>query len=142
MTTIPLGFVSNDRSKALAYSAADLFVLTSRAEQFGIVLIESLACGTPTVSFEVGGAPDIVRPGITGLLAEPENCQQLSERIVQLLEDNELRARMSHRCREIAVKEYSLDLYVKRHIALYRQTLVPGGVGDGARCASALPRAS
>ena len=120
---VPLGFVSSDRLKALAYSAADLFVFPSRAENFALVLIESMACGTPAVAFRVGGVPDIVRPGLTGFLAEPEDPKQLAAGIVQLLEDAELRARMKRQCREIAVKEYTLDLHIERHVALYRQTL-------------------
>ena len=123
MTVMPLGFVSSDRLKAIAYSAADLFVFPTRADNLPLVLIESIACGTPVVSFRVGGVPDIVRPGLSGFLADPEDSKQLSTGIVQLLEDGPLRTRLSGHCREIAVKEYNLDLYVNRHITLYRQVL-------------------
>jgi len=61
------------------------------------------------VSFKVGGVPDLVRPGITGYLAEPENVEDFRDGIVQLLEDEPLRSYMSQQCREIAVKEYSLS---------------------------------
>ena len=119
----PLGFVVSDRLKALVCSAADLLVLPSRAETFGLVLIESMACGTPAVAFSVGGVTDLVRPGITGFLAEPEDAKGLSEGIVQLLEDANARASLRLHCREIAVKEYHVDLYVNRHIALYQDAL-------------------
>jgi glycosyltransferase involved in cell wall biosynthesis len=121
MVAMSLGVIFNDRLKALAYSAADLFVFPSRAENSPLVLIESMACGTPTVAFNVGGVPDLVRPGVTGLLADPQDSKGLSAGIVQLLEDDTLRDYLSHQCRAIAVKEYGLDLYVERHIALYRQ---------------------
>ena len=127
MTVMSLGFLESDRLKAMAYSAADLFVSPTRAELFGIVLLESIACGTPVVSFRVGGVPEIVRPGLSGVLAEPEDSKQLSTAIVQLLEDDPLRTRLSEHCREIAVKEYNLDLYVDRHITLYRQALDAAG---------------
>jgi glycosyltransferase involved in cell wall biosynthesis len=127
MTVMPLGFVSSDRLKAIAYSAADLFVFPTRADNLPLVLIESIACGTPVVSFRVGGVPDIVRPGLSGFLADPEDSKQLSTGIVQLLEDGPLRTRLSGHCREIAVKEYNLDLYVNRHITLYRQVLDSAG---------------
>lgn len=123
MDVIPLGFVSSDRLKVLAYSAADIFLFPSRADNAPLVLLETMACGTPTVAFAVGGVSDMVRPGVTGLLAEPENAKQLSERIVDLMEDNMLRERMRRQCHEIAVKEYSLDFYIDRHRALYRQVL-------------------
>jgi glycosyltransferase involved in cell wall biosynthesis len=123
LTVVPLGGLFNDRLKALAYSAADLFVFPSRAETFGLVAIESLACATPVVAFRVGGMTDIVRPGATGFLAEPENPKHLAEGIVRLLEDDNLLGRLRIRCREVAVQEYRLDLYVERHLALYHRML-------------------
>ena len=124
---ICLGYVGSDRLKAIAYSAADLFVSPSRAEAFGLVTLESLACGTPVVAFGVGGAIELVRPGLTGYLAEPENAQDLTNGIVQLLEDESLRSAMGGRGREMVLEEYTLELYAQRYVALYRQ-LLHGGV--------------
>jgi glycosyltransferase involved in cell wall biosynthesis len=123
MQTLHLGYANGDRFKAIAYSAADLFVLPTRAESLPLVLQESMACGTPMVSFQVGGVPDIVRPGITGYLAKPEDANDFRDGIVQLLEDEPLRRFMSQQCRAIAVKEYSLELQVQRYIELYRRLL-------------------
>jgi len=75
------------------------------------------------VSFKIGGVPDLVRPGITGYLAEPENVPDLCNGIVQLLEDNNLRDRLSQNCRAIALEEYPLELQTKRYIELYHQVL-------------------
>ncbi|MDA8105739.1 MAG: glycosyltransferase [Nitrospiraceae bacterium] len=116
--TIHLGYVASDYLKATYYSAADLFVHPTRADVFPYAVLESLACGTPIVSFRIGGVPDAIRPGITGYLAEPENAEELSDLIVQLLEDESLCLDMGRRCREIAIGEYSLDLQVQRHIDL------------------------
>jgi len=127
METLCLGFVSSDSIKAMAYSAADLFVYPTRADTFALVVLESLACGTPVVSFNVGGVPDMVRPDITGALAQPEDYKQLAGEIVRLLEDEPLRAELSCKCRDVAVMEYSLNLYVDRHMALYQQTLAQLG---------------
>jgi len=124
--TINLGYVLNDRLKAIAYSAADLFVSPTRAEAFGLVVQESLACGTPVVAFGVGGILDLVRPGTTGYLAEPENAQDLRNGIVQLLEDESLRSAMGQQGRELVLKEYNLELHVQRYVALYRQLLQNG----------------
>jgi len=121
--TLYLGYTTSDRFKAIAYSAADLIVLPTRAESLPLVLQEAMACGTPMVSFRVGGVPDLVRPGITGYLAEPENVKDLCDGIVQLLEDEPLRNYMSQQCRAIALKEYTLDLQVQRYIELYRRIL-------------------
>jgi glycosyltransferase involved in cell wall biosynthesis len=120
---LDLGYVSSDRLKAIAYSASDLFVFSTRGENMPLVLIESMACGTPMVSFRVGGVPELVRPGITGYLAEPENAKDFREGIVELLENEPLRNGMRQKCREIAVKEYPLELQVQRYIKLYRELL-------------------
>ncbi len=126
MGVISTGFVSSDRLKALAYSAADAFLFPSRADNAPLVLIETMACGTPTVAFNVGGVSDMVRPGVTGLLADPEDHKQFAARIVELLENTPLRAHMRLQARAIAEKEYPLDLYVERHAALYREVLASG----------------
>jgi glycosyltransferase involved in cell wall biosynthesis len=128
MQVINLGYLNNERLKAIAYSAADLFVSPSRAEAFGLVTLESLACGTPVVAFGVGGALDLVHPGLTGYLAEPENAQDLCDGIVQLLEDEPLRNAMGQQGREIVLKDYTLELHVQRYVALYRQLLQNGVV--------------
>jgi glycosyltransferase involved in cell wall biosynthesis len=123
MPTFNLGYVGGDRLKSVAYSAADLCVLPTRADNLPLVLQESMSCGTPMVSFRVGGVPDLVRPGITGYLAEPEDSADLASGIVKLLEDNGLRMQMSQNCRAITLEEYSLKLQVDRYTALYRQVL-------------------
>lgn len=124
--TFNLGYLNHARLMAIAYSAADLLLFPSRGDNLPLILQESMACGTPMVSFKVGGVPDLVRPGITGYLAEPENVEDFRDGIVQLLEDEPLRSYMSQQCREIAVKEYSLELYVQRYVELYRQLLQKG----------------
>jgi glycosyltransferase involved in cell wall biosynthesis len=108
---------------AVAYSAADLFVFPTRADIFGKMLQESMACGTPMVSFNTCGVPDLVRPGVTGYLAASEDVQDLSNGIVQLLEDNLLREQMSQNCRTIALKEYTLELQAQKYIELYQSLL-------------------
>jgi len=123
MQTINLGFVGGDRLKSMAYSAADLLVFPTRADNLPLVLQESLACGTPMVSFKVGGVPDLVRPGITGYLATAEDAEDMSKGIVELLEDDNLREQMSKNCRAIALQEYGLDIHAQRYIQLYREVL-------------------
>jgi len=121
--TIDLGYVSSDRQKAVAYSAADLLVFPTRADAFGLVSIESQACGTPVVSFRINAIPEHVRHGITGYLAQPDDSKGLCEGIIQLLENNTLRTKMSKNCQEIALREYSIGLHIHRHIELYQQLL-------------------
>jgi len=121
--SINLGFVSNELDKSIAFSSADVFLFPTRADNLPLMLQESMACGTPMVSFNIGGVPDLVRPNITGYLAAPEDVDDFCLGIVNLLEDSEARAQMSQNCREIAVKEYSLGIFINKFTELYRQAL-------------------
>jgi glycosyltransferase involved in cell wall biosynthesis len=123
MEVFNLGYIGGDRMKAIAYSAADLFLFPTRADNLPLVLQESMACGTPMVSFNVGGVPDLVRSGITGYLAKPEDIQDFQDGLLELLEDIDLRTQMGQNCREIALQEYSLDLQIRRYLDLYKQML-------------------
>ncbi|WP_036479489.1 glycosyltransferase family 4 protein [Myxosarcina sp. GI1] len=123
ISTVNLGYISSDRLKAIAYSAAELFVFPTRADNLPLTLQESMACGTPMVSFKVGGVPDLVRHGITGYSATPEDERDFGNGIKQLLQDDLLRERMSQNCRAIALSEYSLELQVQRYVRLYQQAL-------------------
>jgi glycosyltransferase involved in cell wall biosynthesis len=123
MQTIPLGYLSNDRLKVLALSAADLFVNPTRAENFPLVVVESMACGTAVAAFAVGGVPELVRPGVTGYLAEPENSGSLAKAIVAALDDRETLEKTGRNCRDVIMREYQLDLQAARYEQLYQRVI-------------------
>ena len=118
-----LGYLADGHLKAIAYSAADLYVFPVRADVFGLSSIESQACGTPVVSFRVGGVPDHVRPGETGFLAEPEDALDLRDGIALLLQNEATRLRMSGACRSMVLQDYDLSLEATRHADLYESIL-------------------
>ena len=82
-----------------------------------------MASGTPMVSFGVGGVSALVRPGITGYLAESGNAQNPRDGVVQLLEDQRQRTETINQYRAITVKDHKVELWVQRYIELYRQLL-------------------
>jgi len=123
MVTVNLGYINSDRLKSVAFSTADLFLFPTRADNSPLVVLESLACGTPVVSFNVGGVPDLVRPGVTGYLAQPEDAQDFFHGILELLKDDNLRESMGKKGRAIVLEEYPLQLQAQRYIELYKQLL-------------------
>ncbi len=131
--TLNLGYVGGDILKSIVFSAADLFIFPTRADNLPVVLQESMACGTPMVSFDIGGVSELVRPGTTGYLARPGDSGDLSRGIVQLLDDDVLRSRMGVNCRAIALEEYSADLQARRYIDLYR-SILKSGATDVVKC--------
>jgi glycosyltransferase involved in cell wall biosynthesis len=118
-----LGRLNDDRLLSVAYSAADVFVIPSLQESFGQTVTEAMACGTPVVGFDVGGIPDMVRPGVTGELVPVGDDAALAEAIRQLLADPDRARRLGEGGRRVAVEEYGLPLQASRYLELYRTVL-------------------
>lgn len=116
---IHLGHIGDESTLNLAYCAADLFVLPTLADNLPLTVQESLASGTPVVSFDIGGLPEMVRHMETGYLARYRDSSDLAAGMLTILEDETLRARMGENCRTAAVARYSLTDQVRRYVDLY-----------------------
>lgn len=82
------------------YEKADIFILPSYSEALGMTIMEAMASGLPVVSSDVSGPRDLVEDGRTGFLVEPGNLKMLSERLIFLLSDSELRKKMGQAGRQ------------------------------------------
>lgn len=102
------------------YASADMVVMPSRYESFGLAALEAMACGTPVVASDVGGLSFIVRDGETGFLVPEGDEQALAECILSLLRDRELRNRMGERAVAVA-QNYSWRLIADKIVDLYRE---------------------
>ena len=85
-------------------SLADVCVVPSHSESFGLVALEAAACGTPVVAARVGGLPAIVKDGLTGYTIPSHEPRAYAQRIAQLLQDDELRSCFSRRSRMVATQ--------------------------------------
>jgi glycosyltransferase involved in cell wall biosynthesis len=104
----------------LAYQAADVFVLPSASEGLSNALLEALACGLPALASRVGGTPEAVEDGRSGLLFAPLDEEELKLQLGKLLERPELAMVMSAAARERAVAKFSLKALAERLELLYR----------------------
>ena len=102
------GFVGDVFKKALYYKAADVFVLPSLLESFGIVNLEAMACGVPIVASKIGGIPAVVKDGENGLLVPPQDSEALADKIIYLLENEDVRKKLGKNGRK-KVEEYSWE---------------------------------
>lgn len=118
-----LKMITNDELLALAYAAADIFVMPTLQDNLPNTVLEALACGTPIVGFATGGIPDVVEDGSHGLLVTPGDVTELRDAIHRLLNDPNLRMWMSTNCRTRAEHVYSLEGQVRHYIDLYEHLL-------------------
>lgn len=116
-------------------NAADLQVLASVREQFGLVLVEGMACGLPAIAVDAYGPRDIVEPGETGWLVPPDDPAALADAIVAAVDDGEERARRGIAARRTARETWSWPALAHRVSAVLEDA---AGVGEPADARSAL----
>lgn len=120
------------------YAAADVCVMPSLYESFGLVALEAMACGTPVVASRVGGLPYVVRDGETGLLVPDSDPAALAEGLRRVLVEPELRDRLGAQGQRVA-RRYSWRRVASGNLNLYRQLLRPEEVGPAVCCRDACP---
>ena len=118
-----LGHVADEGVLASAYRDARFTVLPSEYEAFGLVLLESLAQGTPVVASRVGGIPEVIEDDRTGLLVPPGDVPALAAALRRLWGDPALARRLGRHGRTEVVPRYSWDRLVDRLEVVYREVL-------------------
>ena len=92
------------------YLGSSIFVLPSRFEGFGLVLIEAMACGVPAVSFDCENGPrSIITDGVDGFLISPFDVEAFAEKVILLMKDENLRREMGENARR-SVAKYDIDI--------------------------------
>ncbi len=119
-----LGHLPED-AKWRALASADVFVLPSLHEGFGVVNLEAMACGLPIVTTPVGGQSDFLQPERNAILVPPADVPSLTLALRRMLTDGDLRNRLSRQNLE-DVTHYRFDTWVDRYENLYRKILEAG----------------
>jgi len=103
--------------------AADVLLLPSEQESFGLAALEAMACEVPVVASRVGGVPEVVDDGETGFLSDVGDIEKMADDAARLLADEKFRSDMGRRARESAISRYNTDLVIPRYIEFYEQVL-------------------
>lgn len=109
-------------------SAADVLLLPSEQESFGLAALEAMACEVPVVASRVGGIPEVVTDGETGFLSEVGDVDKMAVDAARLLHDPILRREMGKRARESAVTRYRTDIVIPKYIEFYNRVLAKKGI--------------
>jgi N-acetyl-alpha-D-glucosaminyl L-malate synthase BshA len=102
---------------------ADLFLLPSQSESFGLSALEAMSCGTPVVASNVGGIPEVVEDGECGLLFPPGEVEAMAEGAIEILSDPVRWHAMSHASRRIAEERFSAAAVVSAYESYYERVL-------------------
>ena len=100
---------------------ADVFLLPSELEAFGLAALEAQACEVPTVATRIGGIPEVVSEGETGYLSDVGDVEKMSDDTLRLIGDEDLRRAFGEKGRELALQRYSSEKIIPQYIRFYEQ---------------------
>ncbi len=126
-----LGLLEKDRVRFLGFrqdvpallKSSDAYVLASRSEGLGTAILEALAAPLPVVATRVGGIPDSVRHEETGLLVPSEDAKALSQAMIRMMDEADLRESLSKRAQEMIQEEFTREVLVDQTLTFYEKVL-------------------
>jgi len=118
-----IGSVEKSREVVLFLNEIDIFVLPSRIEGFGISLVEAMAMALPVIGSAIDGIKEVINDGVTGLLFESENIEQLSEKIIFLIKTNNIRNTIASMGSIAVHKKFTIESNVKEVCNIYHKVL-------------------
>ncbi|MEK7096579.1 MAG: glycosyltransferase [Patescibacteria group bacterium] len=117
------GFLKNESEEyALVYQASDLYFSASKIEVQSIVMLEAFASGLPVVAAAAGSFPEFIEKGQNGLLFRPDDSENLAEKVIRILKDDEMESRMAKESRKVA-EEYRKDKMMNKFREFYKGLL-------------------
>jgi len=116
-------FLGKQEDVAQVISMADVLLLPSEKESFGLVSLEAMACGVPTVGSNAGGIPELVTNGVTGFLSNVGDVEEMAENAVRLLTDEGLHAKFKEACLHRARHDFCNDSITEQYESIYYRVL-------------------
>jgi N-acetyl-alpha-D-glucosaminyl L-malate synthase BshA len=102
---------------------ADLFLLPSESESFGLAALEAMACHVPVIATSVGGLPEVVAHGETGFLYPVGDVDSMADAAIRILQDDDLRGRLGRAARRRALEHFDQDRVVGRYREIYQRVM-------------------
>ncbi len=105
------------------YRAADIFLMPSRCETFGMVAAEAMACGTPVIAFASGGLIDVLGEDEGGILVPSGDVSAMARALQHLLKEDKTRLKLGSTAKNRAHREFSLTMHTQKCLAIYQQLI-------------------
>ena len=112
-------FLGNQDMMEELLPLADVFLLPSSSESFGLVALEAMSAEVPVVASNLGGLPEVVEHGVTGFLHDPRSIDGFVSSVLRLLRNERLRRSMGRRGRQVAREKFDVNDMVDRYIKVY-----------------------
>jgi N-acetyl-alpha-D-glucosaminyl L-malate synthase BshA len=112
-------FLGNQDAMEELLPLADVFLLPSSSESFGLVALEAMSAEVPVVASDIGGLPEVVEHGETGFLHDPGAVDGFVASVLKLLKNETLRRRMGRKARQVARLKFNADDMVDRYVQVY-----------------------
>jgi L-malate glycosyltransferase len=116
-------FVGKQANIADYLGVADVFLLPSELESFGLAALEAQACEVPVIATRIGGIPEVVTDGETGYLSDVKDVDKMSHDTLTLLHDERVRRAFGEKGREMAVQRYSTEQIIPQYISFYEKVI-------------------
>jgi glycosyltransferase involved in cell wall biosynthesis len=116
-----MGYIESEAIKASIYSAADLMLFTTRADNSPLTILESLACGTPCLSFDVGGVKELICSEENGYVVPAFDVEQLTAQLERLLSDPAERDELGFKARKRILKNHKIEQQADRYLEVYAE---------------------
>lgn len=114
-------FLGKQESLSELYAIADLMLLLSEKESFGLVLLEAMACGVPCIGTNVGGIPEVITNGENGYIVELGDCEKVAEYGVKILQNPTLHKQIVDRSLAIIQDRFSSNSILEQYEAMYER---------------------
>jgi L-malate glycosyltransferase len=116
-------FLGKQENLEELYSISDLKLLLSEKESFGLVLLEAMACGVPCIGTNIGGIPEVISDGETGFICEVGNVEEIAERAIQILSDEQLHKTMAENSIHRVKTKFNAHAIVQEYEMIYKNLL-------------------
>lgn len=116
------GYIS-DEELIDRYSNCDIFIAPSRFESFGLIFLEAMIFSKPVIGTNIGGIPEVVENGVSGILIENENSEDLKNALIKLIENKDIRESMGKNGRRVYEEKFTAEIMANKFIDYYKNIL-------------------